>query len=456
MNPNELRMKKADLLAQAKAINAELSDPKSDLTDEQRAKRAEHADRLLADTEALEAKAVTIEAAEQAARDRAERIDALSTQAAPKPVIAPDQPSVPRVEGGEPGWKADPMKGFKTHAEFFKGVMTASTQGRIDDPRLQYLATAGTDEQQVGNPVYGGFLVPEAVLALAPMLPMETDPFVGRTSPLPMDRPVVKIPAVSDKTHTSSSSGGLTVARSSETATKTASRMALEQVTFTANSLFGFSYATEELLQDSPTSVAALLAQGFGREFGRWHVLELLTGTGVGQPEGVQNNPALISVSKETGQVADTIVWNNIVKMTARCYGYGQAIWLYNHNCYPQLKTLTMPVGTGGVALWETASTVINGNAETVSLLNGRPAYPTEFLETVGDKNDIMLIVPSAIHEGTYQPLASAESMHVRFTAHERAFKFWTRNDARSLWRAALTPDKGDTLSPFVTLNARA
>ncbi len=458
MNPNELRIKKAAVIAQAEAVNDTLTDFDLSLTDDQRATQQTKYDELLAEAKDYEAKAKAIEDNEAAARKRADELAALTSQSGPQQQTTPDPPKVPDVEAKPPNFEDDPMKGFKSHTEFFGAVMLANPDypHTAKDERLRFLATAGTDEQQVGSPAYGGFLVPEAVMSLQSGLPLEPDPFVGKTSNLPMDRPVVNVPAISDKTHTTSVSGGLTVSRSSETASKTASRMKLEKVIFTAHSLFGFSYATEELMQDSPTTVFTLLSQGYGKEFASNHINELLTGTGVGQFEGVQANPALITVNKENEQVVDTIVFQNIVNMTARCYGYGSAFWIYNHNCYPQLKTLVLPVGTSGVPLWETASTVINGNAETVSLLNGRPAFSSEYAETVGDLHDIMLIVPSAIHEGTYQPLKSAESMHIRFDRHERAFKFWTRNDARSLWRAALTPKNGSTLSPFVTLQARA
>ena len=46
--------------------------------------------------------------------------------------------------------------------------------------------------------------------------------------------------------------------------------------------------------------------------------------------------------------------------------------------------------------------------------------------------------------------------MHVRFDVGERAFRFYRRNDGQWWWRTVLTPKNGDTLSPTVTLAARA
>ena len=64
--------------------------------------------------------------------------------------------------------------------------------------------------------------------------------------------------------------------------------------------------------------------------------------------------------------------------------------------------------------------------------------------------------MPSEYLEGTYQSEQFAESIHVRFTSAERAFRFYRRNDGRPWWTAALTPKNGDSLSPVVVLEARS
>jgi HK97 family phage major capsid protein len=97
------------------------------------------------------------------------------------------------------------------------------------------------------------------------------------------------------------------------------------------------------------------------------------------------------------------------------------------------------------------------GREDHPDLLLGRPLVFTEFCQTVGTVGDFVLGNWSQYLEGTYQPMQSAESMHVRFVNHERTFKFWTRNAGQPWWKAALTPAKSTTtLSPFVTLATRA
>jgi HK97 family phage major capsid protein len=247
-------------------------------------------------------------------------------------------------------------------------------------------------------------------------------------------------------------SGGFTVSRRAETASQNATRMQMEQVTLQANSLFGFSYATEELLTDSPISFAAIVEAGFRDQFAAHLLNEKINGNGDSEYRGILNCGATVSQAKESNQIANTIVTANVTKMRSRCWGYGNAVWVANHDTYPQLSTLSVGVGTGGSLVYQ--NSVVEDRPD---MLLGRPIFYTEWAATLGTVGDIMLLNMSQYLEGTYQPLQSAESIHVRFLNHERAFKFWTRNAADAWWRTALTPAKSSiTLSPFVTLATRA
>lgn len=365
----------------------------------------------------------------------------------------PASAAKPQVGNPRECFEDDPNKGFKSHREFLLSVMDAGRNyGQTDDKRLKFLATAGSDEQSSISDPYGGFLVPQGFSPDVMSVMAEADPIAAYTTKIPMTNAVVPINARVDKNHTSSVSGGLTVGRRAETQAATSSRMAFEQVTLNAQSLFGIAYASEELLARSPISFVAVLEAGFKDEFPAKLIDERLNGTGVGQFEGVINAPATVSVAKETGQAAATVMYENIIKMRSRCWGYNKAIWLYNQDCLPQLMTMVQVVGTGGVPVWQTSAR--EGEPD---LLLGRPAFPTEYTQTLGTVGDIVLGNWSQYLEGTLQPMQSAESMHVRFENHERTFKFWLENDGRCWWRSALTPKRSSTtLSPFVTLATRA
>jgi HK97 family phage major capsid protein len=357
-----------------------------------------------------------------------------------------------QIGNPEPAWKQDPCKGFKTPREFLTAIMTAGASGRCEDERLRFLATAGSDEAGGYADPYGGFAIPSGFMPQLLQLAAEADPTAGRTTRIPMTAPKVTIPARTDKNHSSSVSGGMRMYRRGETQTVTASRMELEQVELSATPLMGISYATEELLTDSPISFAALIEAGFRDEYAAKILDEKINGTGAGQYEGVINAPCTVSVSKETGQDADSIAWENIKAMRARCWRYQDAIWLYNHDCLKELMGMVIGIGTAGVLAWQTSA-----REDAPDLLLGRPAYATEFCATIGDTGDIILGNWSQYLEGVLQGLESAESMHVRFINNERTFRVTARQDGRCWWRSALTPKHSSTtLSPFVILAERA
>lgn len=345
----------------------------------------------------------------------------------------------------------DPKKGFKTHREFLLAVMETGRRGRIEDPRLRFLAAAGSDEQSTFSDPHGGFLLPGGLAPNVMSVMAESDPISGRTTQIPMQTATVDINARVDRNHSTSVSGGLRVYRRAEGDTSASSRQEYEQVTLRATSLFGLAYATEEVLQRSPISFVALLEAGFRDEFVAKQVDERLNGSGVGMMEGIKNTAAMISVAKETGQAADTVLYENVIKMRSRCWGYGNAIWMANHDVLPQLMLLNQSIGTAGVAIWQPS-----GREDHPDLLLGRPLIFSEFCATVGDQGDLICANWSQYLEGTLTGLDQAESIHVRFVNHERTFKFWLENDGKCWWRSALTPKRSaQTLSPYVFLDAR-
>jgi HK97 family phage major capsid protein len=383
------------------------------------------------------------ELAEKNANDARQRQEARRKEAnKPQPrKSTASQPGAPT--NTDPQFVSDPKKGFKDHREFLGAILDSARHNAVTDERLRYMAV-GSDEAGTYSDPYGNFLVPSGFLPNVMSLSPESDPTAGRTT---------AVPARVDKNHTSSVSGGLRVYRTMETDDAPSSRIEFEKVQLNAHALNGVAYATEQLLSRSPMSFVALLDAGFKDEFGAKLLKEKLFGTGAGEYEGVVNGPCVVSVAKESGQAAATLVYENVIKMRSRVWRYSDAIWLANHDTLPQLMKMSVSVGTGGSAMiWQASAR--DGEPDT---LLGRPIYFIEFCKTLGTTGDILCCNWSQYLEGTLTPMQSAESMHVRFLQHERTFKFWTENDGRCWWRSALTPNQSSsTLSPFVKLDARA
>jgi HK97 family phage major capsid protein len=398
-------------------------------------------DALLQEAETLDA-----EAAEN--RTRAERLkqngEALAGYGRPRPRQAADPEGEPLVS--KEGWKKDPKCGFETHRDFLLSVLEAPTARRVDD-RLRFLAAAGSDEQGEYSDPYGDFLLPIAFSPNLMRTPTETDPVAGRTTTIPMASPVVEWPARVDKDHRTSVSGGLVVTRKAETVAAVASRQKYEKIRLSVDDLFGVAIATERILADSPISFAAMLESGFAEEFAAKALEERLSGSGIGEFLGIMNSPCLVGITRAG---AGAIAGADILTMRRRCYGYGKAIWLANHDAYEDLAKAHISGTNGDVFLFNPTR-----GEDIPDMLLGRPVYFTEYVESKGTKGDLILGNWKEYIEGTYQSEQRAESIHVRFLEHERVFKFWLRNAGAPWWSSALTPKKGaDSLSPFVVINA--
>jgi HK97 family phage major capsid protein len=348
----------------------------------------------------------------------------------------------------------DPKRGFKDHKDFLMSVM-GHARGRSDD-RLTPLreAAQGSDEQGAYSDPYGGFLVPVGVAPGILQIQPEDDPISALTTKPPMSAPTVKFNARVDKNHATSVSGGFVVSRRPETVDGQPTRQKYEQIALVANELFGGAFASETILTDSPESFVAIIGAGFRDEFAAKAIEERLTGTGVGEPMGVLNSPCLVSIAEDAAQAAASLTTSNIENMRARCWKYSRAIWMGNNDIIPQLMALAVAIGTAGQRIpYYTPATTQDGQ----DMLLGRPIYFSEHCSTLGTQGDLILGVWSEYLEGEYQPVQSAESIHVRFMAAERAFRFYKRNDGKPWWTAPLTPKKSaKTLSPFVVLDARA
>ncbi len=398
-------------------------------------------DEQTAEVTQLEADIAKLEADAKVAEDLKKR---MASRTAPLPRKTTNTASV--ITKVRDAVEDDPKCGFKHDREFLSAVMTAGMTGQVDD-RLKPLRSmaAGSDEFGEYSQAYGGFTIPEGFRPDPLMLGFDSDPTDQFTTKIPMANPTVRLNARVDKNHSSSVSGGMRVYRRAETEDVTASRSAMEQVTLNAHTLMGVSYATEELLSDSPISFAAIIANGFRDELAATKLQEKLRGTGVGQYEGILGAPCLITVSKEVGQTADTILYANVVNMLARAYR--PQMWMANHNAMPTLMNMADAFGR---FIWQPSAR--EGAPPT---LLGLPVYFSEFASSVGDVGDLILANWREYLEGELQGLQSAESVHVRFLNNERAFRVTMRNDGRCWWRSALTPKYGSTLSPFVVLEAR-
>jgi HK97 family phage major capsid protein len=339
---------------------------------------------------------------------------------------------------------------FENASDYFKTIWHLTNKTQDVQTKLSRVRNAFSSVV----PSEGGFLIPEILRSELLALSLETAIVRPRARVIPMDSLRVPFPAIDATSNVSSVYGGIVAYWTEEGAALTASSATFGRVVLDAKKLTAYAQVPNELMSDSLISMQALLDQLFPEALGFYEDDAFLNGSGVGMPLGAMNSSAMITVAKESMQVADTIVWENIVKMYARMLptSLNRAVWLVPPNAFPELATMALSIGTGGSAIW-----LSNGvNSPPTSIL-GRPVIVTEKAAKLGDEGDISFVDFGFYLIGDRQVMSAMSSPHYRFGNDETAYRIIERVDGKPWLNSAITPkNNGDTLSPFVQLAERA
>ena len=344
---------------------------------------------------------------------------------------------------------------FKTFGSQLEAVVKAGKPGGVIDSKLNTKAATGLSENV---PSDGGFLVQEDFASEILGRTYNTGVIASRCRRVPIssNSNTLKINTISESSRADGSRwGGVEAYWAGEADQYTASKPKFRQMRLELGKLTGLCYATDELLDDA-SALEAVVKMAFSEEIGFKMDDAIINGLGSDQPLGIMNSDCLITVDAEGGQSANTVVYENIINMWARLWARSRAnaVWLINQDIEPQLFSMSMAVGTGGVPVYLPAGGL---NDTPYSMLLGRPVIPVEHCEALGTAGDIVLADFSQYLLVDKGGANSARSIHVRFVYDETTFRFTYRVDGQPLWDNVLTPYKGgSTLSPFVTLAARS
>ena len=193
--------------------------------------------------------------------------------------------------------------GFESLESFFTTVHS----GRSDD-RLDQLAHAE------GTPSSGGYFVPEEFSAQMLDASLENEIVRPRAQVEPMNSDVKNIAGFESVDNSSGNLfGGFTANWVSEAGSIDEETGKIRKIKLEARKLALFTKSSNELLADGVNferQLSEVLSAAAS-----WHMdYAFLRGTGAGQPRGVLNDPALVTVAKETGQAATTLVYENLTK----------------------------------------------------------------------------------------------------------------------------------------------
>lgn len=351
-----------------------------------------------------------------------------------------------------------PFKGIGTAGlgDQLIAVYNAARPGGFIDPRLIALNVASGLGTQV--PSEGGFVIQTDFSMVLMNRVTQVAVLVPKCWHVPIgpNADGVELPYIDETSRvTGSRWGGVQIYRRAEADTVLASKPKFGSLELRLEDQMGICYSTNRMLQDAP-SAGAIIGRAFESEMAFISDDEIVRGTGTGEPLGILNAGCKVRVPKETGQPADTIVVENLIKMFSRMPARNRprAEWYYNQEIELQLFTMGIIIGMGGAPIYMPPGGL---SAAPYGTLLGRPMIPIEQASALGDEGDIMFVDLNEYMYIEKGGLDAQQSIHVRFLWDEMTFKFIMRNNGCPLWKSSLTPYKGaNALSPFVTLQDRA
>jgi len=355
---------------------------------------------------------------------------------------------------------------FHSLGDQLQAIANAERSGKPNPMLVWEQLAVATGGAAAGVPSDGGVLIQkDFAVELYSRMSAESslaDPRLPQVRSIPLTNPNydgLELVLVDETSRaTGSRWGGVQVYWGAEADVATAKKPKFRKETLELKELIGLAYATNRLLSDAG-ALASIFTQAFSEEMAWMKDDARIRGTGAGQPKGILSTTgasATISVAKETGQAAATVVYENINKMWSRMWARSRrnAVWLINQDVEQSLEVMTLAVGTGGVPVY-----MPPGGASDApwGRLKGRPVIPVEHCSTLGTVGDIILWDPTQYIEISKGGMQADQSIHVRFTSNEQTFRFITRVDGMPMWNSALTPANGtNTQSPQITLATRA
>lgn len=347
---------------------------------------------------------------------------------------------------------------FANLGEQLLAVRAASQAGAMPDPRLLRINALPLG-LGVGVPSDGGFLMQQDFVASLWQRAYEQGAILARTFKVPIgdDADSVKIPAVDESSRAAGSRwGGVRQYWVAESVAPTASHGKIRLVELAPKKEGVLMYATSELLRN-PMALEAMVNQIVPQELVFGAESAIYSGDGSGKPMGILASPCLVTVAAEAGQAATTVVIQNISNMWSRMWAPSRrnAVWLINQDIEPQLDSMALTVGMGGMPAYLPAG---GFSVAPYATLKGRPVIPVEYASTLGTVGDIVLADLSQYVIADRGGIQAASSIHVQFLTDQTTFRFLYEIDGQPWWNAALTPHSGsaNTLSPFVALATRA
>lgn len=359
------------------------------------------------------------------------------------------------ASGGSSKGKAGDPGAFKSWGEFLKAAHLQKHAHR-EDSRLKYFEdeapTPGSREEKDmsgESGASGGYLIPSEFRAQLLSVMGESSIVRPRATIIPMRRRQISIPAL-DQTQSLAAGvprwfGGLTFHWIGEGELKPESDPKFREVSLVAKKLVGFTRATDELLDDAAISLEAFLSSPLGLAGGiAWmEDYAFHHGTGVAQPLGIFNSPALLTVRRE---VSGAVKYQDLVRMLVAAMPSASLIWEVSQTVIGDLMNM---VDGDGRLIWATAT---EGGART---LLGLPYKVSEKLPAKGTTGDVLLADWSYYLIGDRQSTTVESTKFEAWQYDKTSWRAVHRVDGQPWLNAPITyADTTTQVSPFVALSS--
>lgn len=339
------------------------------------------------------------------------------------------------------GGKADAT--IKNFGDFLVAIR------RGDEQRLASVYGAVKDLGEGSGPA-GGFLVPEEYSQTLLQVAASQNMIYSRVQRIPVGTESGSYPAIDQYfapaagTGQVSAAGGVKATFTAPGAVFTETEPSFTTLQWRLNKVGGLTEVENELVEDSPFAIEALLRSLFALAIAAKNERNILRGTGVGEPLGILNAPCAIGIDDAT---TSNFKWDDVASMYSRFKGLGgQPVWVIHPSVWPQI--LKMQNGTDSVFQ-------SNLPAAPQQTLNGYPIIVSEHMPQIGNTGSVLLADLSAYLMFEKAGLSIAYSDQVGFTRDVGVWRFRQRNDGKPwlLDKITLSDPQGSyTVSPFLYL----
>lgn len=356
-----------------------------------------------------------------------------------------ERKTAPKVEVMEK--KIDPRANkFKNAGEFFSAVKDAA-YGKMA-PQFQNAAAL----ESIGED--GGFLIESDFRSEIQKKVMGDESLLPRTKLFQTSKNILSLPvnevAPWDGT-------GIQAYWENEGSIHSDSKSKFGEANFKLRKITAYVKASDELLSDAPALESWIRSEAPAAIMHKINAA-LISGDGVNKPLGFLNSGFKFKVSKEGGQAAATIKFENIVKMTGRILpqSFARSVWICNPAVLDQLRLMKFDSAAASPV---PAYLPPAGLSEApYGTLMGRPILPMMGgTKALGTEGDIALVDLSYIYSVVKTTgIISDMNTSVLWDRDMAAFKFQMRVDAHCPFKTPVVTENGNySMSAFVTLEDR-